>query len=318
MPEKDVKFGIAMRNFTAHPELPDADALVEYGVAMEELGFESLWVWDHILLGVEPHFPIIESLTLLAAVAARTREIKLGTGVLVLPLRNPLVLAKQLSSIDQLSNGRLVLGMASGWYKREFDAVGVPFERRGAVMDQSIEILTRLWTEDMVRAEYGPYNLRNSVMFPKPAQRPRPRILIGGYVDRVLRRAGEKGDGWLTYFYTPESFARSWEKVRRFAEEAGRDPDALESANQLPIMAGASRAEVEGPMNEWLRKEWDYASWSESTAESAVMGTVDECAAQLRAHVATGVDRLIFVPYKYEMAQVEILAKEIIPRLRAG
>ncbi len=314
----DVKYGIAMRNFTAYPELPDPGALIEYGVRMEALGFESLWVWDHILLGVEPHFPIIESLTLLTAVAARTSRIKLGTGVLVLPLRNPLVLAKQLSSIDQISNGRLIVGMASGWYKREFDAVGVPFERRGKIMDENIEIMTRLWTEDMVRAEYGRYNLRNSVMFPKPAQRPRPRILIGGYVDRVLKRAGTKGDGWLTYFYTPESFARSWEKVCRFAEEAGRDPAGLESTNQLPIMVGESRAEVESPMNEWLHAEWDYAAWSDSTAESAIIGDVDDCVEQLRAHIAAGVDRLIFVPYRYETAQVEVVAKEIIPRLRAG
>ena len=118
-------FGIAARNFTAYPEMPDAQALVEYGVRMEQLGYDSLWVWDHILLGVDPNFPIIDSLTVLTAIAARTKRIKLGTGILVLPLRNPVVLAKQLSSMDQLSNGRLIMGMASGWYKREFDAVGV-------------------------------------------------------------------------------------------------------------------------------------------------------------------------------------------------
>jgi alkanesulfonate monooxygenase len=100
---------------------------------MEQLGFDSLWVWDHVLLGVQPNFPIIESLTLLTAIAARTKTIKLGTGILVLPLRNPVVLAKQLASMDLLSNGRLLMGMASGWYKREFDAVGVPFEKRGKI-----------------------------------------------------------------------------------------------------------------------------------------------------------------------------------------
>src|SRR6201985_2719091 len=130
-------FCIAARNFTAYPEMPDAKALVEYGVRMEQLGFDSLWVWDHILLGVEPNFPIIESLTLLTAIAARTTRIKLGTGILVLPLRNPVVLAKQLASMDQLSCGRLLMGMASGWYKREFDAVGVPFDKRGRVMDEN-------------------------------------------------------------------------------------------------------------------------------------------------------------------------------------
>ena len=317
MVEINTPFGIAMRNFEAYPNLPDAAALIDYGVRMEALGYESLWVWDHILLGVDPPFPIIEALSLLTAVAARTRTIKLGTGILILPLRNPVVLAKQLSSIDQISGGRLILGMASGWYKREFDAVGIDFSKRGDIMDRNLEILTRLWQEDMVNAEYPPHNLRQSVMFPKPVQKPRPPILIGGYVDRVLKRAAVAGDGWLTYFYTPESFAKSWAKVRAFAAEAGKDPDSLTSCNQLPIMVG-ERADVEGPMNEWLNAEWDFASWSDSTTESAIMGTVDECVEQLRAHIDAGVHRIIFVPYKYKAAQAEIIAREIMPRLKNG
>ncbi|HET9714892.1 MAG TPA: TIGR03619 family F420-dependent LLM class oxidoreductase [Pseudolabrys sp.] len=309
-------FGIAARNFTAYPEMPDVHALVEYGVKMEQLGFDSLWVWDHILLGVEPNFPIIESLTLLTAVAARTKKIKLGTGVLVLPLRNPVVLAKQLSSMDLLSNGRLIMGMASGWYKREFDAVGVPFEKRGKIMDENLEILTRFWTEETVKGEYTYHKIPAGVMFPKPIQKPRPAILIGGYVDRVLKRAAVDADGWLTYFYRPESFAKSWSKIRDFAKEGGKDPNKLLNAAQLPIRIGKSRAEVEPGMMEWLSKEWDYASWSESTKDSAILGTVDECIEQLKAHLAVGVQKLIFVPYRYEIDQIEIIAREIIPRLK--
>ena len=128
---------MATRNFTAYPELPDAKALVEYGVRVEELGYDLLWVWDHILLGVEPHFPILDSPTTLTAISSRTSRIKLGTGILVLPLRNPVALAKQLSSMDQFSGGRLIMGMASGWYKREFDAVGIPFNKRGKLMDEN-------------------------------------------------------------------------------------------------------------------------------------------------------------------------------------
>src|SRR5215211_9244285 len=114
-------FGIAARNFTSYPEMPNIKALVEYGVKMEEMGFDSLWVWDHILLGVEPCFPVAESLTLLTAIAARTKKIKLSTGVLVLPLRNPVVLAKQLSSMDQLSDGLLLLSFPARLYRLEFD-----------------------------------------------------------------------------------------------------------------------------------------------------------------------------------------------------
>jgi probable F420-dependent oxidoreductase len=311
-------FGIAARNFTGYPDMPDARALVDYGVRMEELGFDSLWVWDHILLGVKPNFPIIDSLTTLTAIAARTSRIKLGTGILVLPLRNPVVLAKQLSSMDQLSNGRLLMGMASGWYKREFDAVGVPFDQRGKIMDENLEILTRFWTEDLVSGEWPHHSIPAGVMYPKPVQKPRPPILIGGYVDRVLKRAAVAGDGWLTYFYKPDSFAAAWAKIRGFASEAGKDPDALLNAAQLPIMVGKSRADVEARMMEWLGTEWDYASWSDSTKDSAILGTVDECVAQLREHLAVGVQKIIFVPYRYEAEQIDIIAREIIPRLKAG
>lgn len=309
-------FGIAARNFTAYPEMPDIQALVEYGVKMEEMGFDSLWVWDHILLGVEPNFPIIESLTLLTAIAARTKKIKLGTGILVLPLRNPVLLAKELSSMDLLSNGRLLMGMASGWYRREFDALGVPFEKRGKIMDENLDIMTRFWTENMVKGEFTYHKIPAGVMYPKPVQKPRPPILIGGYVDRVLKRAAVNGDGWLTYFYRPEDFAKSWAKIRNFAEEAGKDPDSLLNAAQLPIRIGKSRAAVESEMMEWLGKEWDYASWSDSTKDSAILGNVDECVEQLKAHLAAGVQKLIFVPYRYEMEQIEIIAREIIPRLK--
>ena len=307
--------GIAMQNFTAAPEMPDAKGLIDYGVRMEQLGFESLWVWDHVLLGVDPYFPILDSLSVLTAVAARTERIRLGTGILVLPARNPVVLAKQLSSIDQISNGRLTLGMASGWYKREFDAIGVPFNKRGNIMDENLEIMTRLWQEDMVTGKYPPYELAQAVMSPKPVQKPRPPILIGGYVDRVLKRAGVVGDGWLTYYYTAEGFAKSWAKVRNFAEEAGKNPDTLRSINQLPIYIGKSREDVKAPMYEWLTTEWDFAGWSDSTTDSAVMGTVDDCIEQLQAHLDAGVQQITLVPYRFEMAQIEQIAEEIIPRI---
>lgn len=309
-------FGIAVRNFTAFPEIPNAQELVDYGVRMEELGFDSLWVWDHIFLGVDPHFPIIDSLTLLTAIAARTKKIKLSTGILVLPLRNPVILAKQISSMDQISNGRMLMAFAAGWYKREFDAVGVPYEQRGKLMDENLEIMRRLWTEDLVTGDWTNHKIPAGVMFPKPVQNPCP-MLIGGYADRVLKRAAVDGDGWLTYFYKPEAFVESWEKVCAYGKEAGKDPATLMNGNQLPIMVGPSRAAVEEKMLKWLNVDFDIAQGSKSTMDSAIMGNVDECVEQLKAHIDVGVQKLIFVPYKYEMDQIEIIAKEIVPKLRA-
>jgi probable F420-dependent oxidoreductase len=310
-------FGIAARNFTAYPEMPDPKALIEYGEKVEALGYDSLWVWDHILLGVDPNFPIMDSLTTLTTIAARTKRIKLGTGILVLPLRNPVALAKQLATMDQFSNGRLIMGMASGWYKREFDALGIPFDKRGKLMDENLEILNRLWTEEKVDGKYMAHNISAAVMYPKPVQKPRMPLLIGGYVDRVLQRAGVAGDGWLTYFYEPKNFTKSWNKVRAAAKEAGKDPDKLLNAAQLPIMVGASKEAVQADMLDWLNKEWDFPANSDCSRESAIMGSVDECVAQLKEHLAVGVQKIIFVPYKYRADQVEIIAREIIPRLKA-
>src|SRR5262245_36592273 len=308
-------WGLAIRNFVGPTETPDVDGILAYAERAEALGFESLWAWDHVILGVEPSFPILDSVGILTAIAARTTRIKLGTGILVLPLRNPTVAAKALSTLDVISKGRLILGAAAGWYAREFDAVGVDFKRRGRVFERNLEVLTRLWTEDRVTLRARELKLRDAVMRRKPAQRPRPPILIGGYVDAVLRRVATKADGWLTYFYTAESYRRSWDKIARFAREAGRDPKTLSGTNQPAIYVGRSRAETEAPMRHWLQTEWDVAAWSESTIEHAIRGSVPECVEQLRAHGAAGVDRMILIPYRYELEQVELIAKEIIPRV---
>ena len=308
--------GLAIKNFVGPAETPDVDGLIAYAERAEALGFESLWAWDHVILGVEPAFPILDAVGILTAIAARTTRIKLGTGVLVLPLRNPTVAAKAIGTLDVISKGRLILGVAAGWYAREFDAVGVPFKQRGKLFERNLDILTRLWTDERVTLQRDEFNLREAVMRPRPAQQPRPPILIGGYVDAVLKRAATVGDGWLTYFYTPESFQRSWSKVLAFAREAGRDPKTLSSTNQLAIYVGPSRAATEEPMRKWLQTEWDVAAWSESTIEHAIRGDVKECVEQLRAHVASGVDRIILIPYRYEREQVEIIAREVLPQLR--
>ena len=309
-------WGLALRNFVGPTETPDIDGLIRYAVRAEELGFESLWAWDHVILGVDPSFPILDALGTLTAIAARTSRIRLGTGVLVLPLRNPIVVAKTLGTLDVISRGRLILGVAAGWYAREFDAVGVPFGQRGRLFERNLDLLCRLWTGDRVTARIDEFNLREAVMRPRPLQTPRPPILIGGYVDAVLRRAATLGDGWLTYFYTPEGFRRAWERVLSHARAAGRDPASLTATNQLAIYVGRSRADTESPMRRWLETEWDVAAWSESTIDHAVNGSVDECVRELRRHLEAGVHRIILIPYRYQQDQVELIAAEILPRLR--
>lgn len=312
-----VQFGLAIRNFVGPGEMPDADEILGYAERAEALGFESLWAWDHVLLGVKPAFPILDSLSILTAIATRTTRIKLGTGILVLPLRNPVIVAKVLASLDQISKGRLILGAATGWYAREFDAVGVPFERRGRLFERDLDLLLRLWQEESVTAQVDGLNLREAVLLPKPYQKPRPPVLIGGYVEAVLRRVARMGDGWLTYFYTAEGFAKSWAKIQGYAQQYGRDPKVLTATNQLAIYVGPPKAQADAPMRHWLSTEWDVASWSDSTIEHAIRGTPEECAEQLRPHINAGIHRIIFIPFRYQPEQVELIAHDVIPRLFA-
>ena len=310
-----VGFGLALRNFTPHTATPDIREVLDYAARAEQMGFSSLWAWDHILLGSKNPFAFLESLSVLAALAVTTEKVRLGTGVLVLPLRNPVVLAKVTSTIDRMSGGRLVLGVASGWYEREFEAVGVPFAERGRVFERNAEILKRFWTEERVDGSEDGMEFRGAVMLPRPLQQPRPQLLFGGYVDKVLRRVATTSDGWLTYFYTPESFAGAWQRILRHAEEAGRDPATLDNVAQLPICIDASFEKADARVRAFIHDYFDVAPWSESTADSAIRGTPEQCAEQIARHVEVGARHLVFVPCSYELEQVDAIAESVLPHL---
>ena len=150
-------------------------------------------------------------------------------------------------------------------------------------------------------------------MLPPPASRPRPRLLVGGYVDKVLRRVAERSDGWLTYFYAPPAFERAWTKIRGYAAEAGRDPDELDNVAQVAFCVGDSFESADRRVREFIGEYFDLPAWSESSAEHAIRGTPEQCAEQLRAQLAAGVQHVFLVPCYYEQEQVERFAAEVRP-----
>jgi len=306
-------FGLAIENFTSAEKVPQIDELIKNARRAEELGFTSLWAWDHLFLGSRQPFPQLEALTTLAVLAAHTETITLGTGILVLPIRDPALLAKTAATLQSVSGGRLRLGMAAGWYEREFDATGTPFKGRGRIFERNLEICMKLWTEDEVTGTWDDLDFRRVKMLPLP--QPRPQVLIGGYVDRVLRRVATLGDGWLTYFYTPKAFAESWSKVRQFAEDAGRDPDELHVVNQVPICIGSSMEEARALTGPWLASYFDTPEWSDATPDSAICGTPEQCAEQIAEHIDAGVREICLVPHGYDPDQVERFAAEVRPLL---
>ncbi len=190
---------------TATPD--DFDRVAE---AVESMGYESLWTGDHVVFPVEvasryPYNatgrfpfdrerPLYEPLTLLSYLAARTSQVRLGTSVLVLPMRNPVLAAKALAGIDSLARGRLLVGVGIGWMRQEFDALGADFDARGEIADEWLAILRRLWTEPAASFEGRHYRFKRLTLNPRPAQ-PIP-ILVGGNSRVAMQRAARLGDGW--------------------------------------------------------------------------------------------------------------------------
>jgi probable F420-dependent oxidoreductase len=312
-----VKFGLALQNYVAPGESISPRALVEHAIKAEELGYSSIWVWDHILLGSKSVFPVHDSLTILTAVAATTKHVRLGTGILVLSTRNPVVLAKQVATLDNLSEGRVTLGVAAGWYEREFQACGYSFDSRGRTLQTNMKVMKRLWTESNVNGTYGPYTFKNVTMEPKPMQKPHPPLWMGGYVDTVLRRVGRLADGWISYFYTPESFGRSWRKVLDSAHAAGKTANTFGNCDMVPIRIGASVTEAKRVATEYIARHCDLPAWSEATPNSAITGTSKNCAEMIERFSEAGVQELVLMPAVNQLGEikeeVERFGKALLP-----
>jgi probable F420-dependent oxidoreductase len=210
----------------------------------EGLGFDSLWFSDHVVhpregSGAHPsggqsvhpaETPWLEALCSLAYVAAVTSRPRIGTCILVLPQRNPVLVAKQLATIDVLSRGRLIFGAGIGWWAEEFEALGTPFPDRGRRMDEYLEVIRQCWMEDHPHFEGRYYRLTDVGFYPKPVQSSeggRPPVWIGAYSSPGFRRAGRAGDGLFLSRMPPEKISAAWEEMQAAARSAGRDPSAL-------------------------------------------------------------------------------------------
>lgn len=218
------------------------DNLLAFAQRAEELGFHSLWASDHVVIPrhiageyagggrfpVPPDMPFLEPFSLLSFVAAATQRILLGTSVIVLPMRNPIVTAKEVATLDVLSGGRVIFGVGAGWMAEEFEALGVPFRGHGPRTDEYLEAVRRLWTEEDPSFR-GRYVRVEGIGFaPKPLQKPHPPIWVGGMSEGALRRAGRYGDAWhATGTVDPDVLARCFARVQEHARQAGRDPSRI-------------------------------------------------------------------------------------------
>lgn len=245
-----MKFGIAFSNIGPFVEPTEAVRLAR---AAEASGFESIWTVDHVVVptGYRSKYPYDPSgrlpsgegtvfpdpLIWLAYVAAGTSTLRLGTGILIVPQRNPLVLAKELATLDLLSGGRLILGAGVGWLEEEFEALGVPFHGRGRRTDEAIGAMRALWSQEQASFDGSTVSFRDCCLRPQPPNGTIP-VHVGGHSEAAARRAGRIGDGFFPLGLTRDELPPILDVVRRSAEEAGRDPDSIELSIQCNTTAG--------------------------------------------------------------------------------
>jgi probable F420-dependent oxidoreductase len=245
-----MKFGLFAINYGT---CADPDVAVGVARHAEAAGFESVWTGEHVVLPdpqppratLPPTLPLLDTVVSLGLIAATTTTIRVGSGIIVLPFRNPVVLAKELATVDVVSSGRLLVGVGAGYVRREFDAVGVPMAERGRRMDDYIDAMRALWSMERPRHR-GPFVSFSGVdAHPRPLQRPAPPILVGGESRGALRRATTRGNGWYGFGLDPAETRLCIDELGRMAREYGRPPDLGELELTVTPVGPFDRATVQ-------------------------------------------------------------------------
>ena len=285
-------------------------SVLTFARRMEALGYDSLWASDHVVIPhriasrypysptgkfpLAPEVPFLEPLTTLAVVAGVTERVQLGTSILVLPHRNPVLAAKMAATLDHLSEGRLVLGVGVGWMREEIELLGGNYDRRGAWSDEALTVMRACW-RDARAAHHGEFFSFDEIgVFPKPTRGDIP-ILIGGHTPRALRRVVELGDGWHAAFPAPDKLEEGLRVLREECKKAGRSFEDV----AITLRAGVA-----------IRKE-------KSADRRPMTGTPEEIVSDIRRYKALGVTTLLLESRQRDlddMIQIhETIARDIRP-----
>ena len=302
-----MEFGFAL---PGRGPLAKPDLVLRMAARAEALRYDSVFVTDHVVLpasmarSVYPYSTTgrlaggaaqdyLEPLAMLGWLAHATKRIRLGTSVLVIPYRNPLVTAKALATLDQLSRGRLILGAGVGWLREEFEALAAPpFAERGAVTDDYLGLMRRAWTTDPVTFAGRYYAIRDVHVLPKPVQPGGIPVWIGGHTGAALKRAGTLGDAWHPIglrppaLLFPDEYAAKAKQVHAWAQRAGRNPESIALTLRCPMEVRPARAKAA------------------AGTRPLFQGTAAEVLGDVRAYQAVGVSHFVFDPVVPELGRV--------------
>lgn len=327
-----LKVGTWLPNFAFDDDgIDHAARLRHWIVRAEELGMDSIWVTDHLLRARNMYARTwLEPLTTLAFAAAITKKVLLGPGVLLLPLRNPVLLAKEVLSIQKLSNGRFILGAGTGWFDNEFEAVGTKKSERGRRTDEVLEIVRRLAAGENLTYDGKYYHLKEVNVEPSPvkipiwigggSQAPHPASMEKPQLDPKVARRIASAEGWFSRpASTGEQIAEDWRLLKPYLQDAGKKPEDMVFAHGqwVHLTEETRRDRALELQHQAAVNILGTGRPRELLEMSYLFGTVDEILENLRQRVQAGVEHLILHPYTDDPAQLEFWGCELLPKLKA-
>lgn len=303
-----MRFGLALPQYGS---FTDPRAAIEVAPAAEAMGYDSLWVGDRLIVpqrpsnpypgssdGVPPrqHSRLLDPLIMLTVAATVTERVRLGASTLNALLHPPVLLARSLATLDQVSTGRLDIGIGLNWSSDEYQAVGVPWAGRGDRLEETLDILDTIWRDEVFEHTGQLWSVPRSTVTVRPVQRPRPPVLLGGFGPATLKRVGRRADGWLGVALPIPALVRARKLVRASADRAGRDPEALRMVIRINPVLTAVPAE----------------------ATSNERGTVEQLVGYIRATAEVGVHEVLIDLHLTTTSPAELLerAAEILDAVR--
>ena len=288
------------------PQL-EPTTIPEFARKAEALGFAALWTIDRMV------YDNLEPLTTLAAAASVTSKVRLGTSVMLLPLRDPVMTAKIIASLDVLSGGRVTLGVGIGSRPDDFAATRVPFNERGARVVDAIELMKKLWSGKPVTHKGRFYQVENLAIGPAPIQRPHPPVWMGGSNPKALERVGRLADGYIAGSVGAEGFKKNWGLVQDAARRAGRDPGAIAKAALVHTCVDQDKERAVRATTAAITRY--YGRLLFDIENVLAVGPPDHCANRLREYYEAGADHLIVVPVTTDPGMLDLFAQKVIPAL---
>ena len=298
--------------------------VAEFARRAEALGFDRITTGEHLMDGNPPR-PTVLGLPAMAAAAGATRSLRIMTGIVIVPLYHPVMLAKLAASVDVVSGGRLDFGIGiSGQRgtKVEFDAVGISVRTRGRRTDEMLEVMKRLWTEEHVSHDGDFFKFEDVTLLPQPVQKPYPPIWVSGRSDAAMRRAALQGDGWYPYLFTVRRLRRSNEAIREIAAEAGRDLTGFHWGLNQPtsIMEDPEQALAQAAENVGQRYVTPERSAEDIARALCIAGTPEDCVQAIQERIDAGVREINFSFLAPEAEQfyqqMELFSNRVMPHFK--